>query len=329
MRPMPHDYAACRARQIAGDADADRLGHKAVLAVLKRHDEVTEDLRPIWGLMKAASETEYWNYVDDNDRTTTDQKNGHNLGWLYDGRIEVNRIRPAMTQFISALYPRRMEAVVEDDVTTSGDAKAAGLILNRVMRADRSRDRIKMVARQAIMFGGPGLKVGYDCDEDGEVLDQVWTVAVPAWELVLDRDARDWKQARYFGHAYYAPKHEIERDYCLEGLVGTTRDDFLGTRIEDSSKSERDRTDASDSGGKKDDDYVRVLELCNMVDSYSVGDNKYKGRFEVWVLGQGERSTCPRCRCPTTPAARSPTSCRACSTTRSTFPSAGRRRSRR
>ena len=165
-----------------------------------------------------------------------------------------------MTSFISALYPRRMEAVVERDVLTTGNEEAAALILNRVMNADRARDRIKMVARQSIMFGFPGLKVGYDRGMTNPV-DRTWTVAIPSWELLLDLDARDWSQARYFGHVYYLPKHEVERDYGLEGLKGTTRDDFLGTRLEDTSKASRDTEKATKDQGEKDDDFVRVLEL--------------------------------------------------------------------
>lgn len=289
---MHFDQAACAARQIAGDADKDKLGHKSVLSKIKLHDAQMEEERPVWGLMKAAESTDYWNFVDDNDKTVESTKNGQNLGWLYDGRIEVNRIKPAMTQFIAALYPRRMEAVVERNVLSTGNEQFSAMVLNAMMQQPRARDRIKMVARQSIMFGFPGLKVGFDRGP-GNPLDRVWTVAIPAWEMLLDRDARDWSQARYFGHIYYLPKHEVEEEYGLEGLTGTTRDDFLGTRLEDNSKSSRDVERSTHDQGEKDDDYVRVVELCNMVDTWKIGDCEYKGRFEVWVLGQGEKSRCP------------------------------------
>ena len=107
--------------------------------------------------------------------------------------------------------------------------------------------------------------------------------------MVLDHDVGDAEDERFRGHVYFRPKAEVEAEYGLENLAGVSRGDFLDPSAQTdhtrASAKKRKNIAPSDEGA-----FVRVLEICNLKDTIKDEDDPsivYKGRLEIYILGQG------------------------------------------
>tara|TARA_R110000737_G_scaffold290489_1_gene297121 strand:- start:565 stop:2319 length:1755 start_codon:yes stop_codon:yes gene_type:complete len=121
---------------------------------------------------------------------------------------------------------------------------------------------------------------------------------IPWWEMVLDSDVGDAEDERFRGHVYYRPKIEVEQEYGLTDLSGTNRDDFLSVGYSDknSKGAYGSKFSKRDSAESDNSNFVRVLEVCNLKDTYEDSENPgilYQGRLEIYVLGQGKKSQKP------------------------------------
>lgn len=281
------DYEALKNR----DFKDDHLSPRAVLNHVDAHDKEMRDKQPRMALAKASYITRFWEWVEGERAEQTDAP--FRLGRL--DRIQVNRIKPAITGYLNSLYPRRMKAIYGPDPAGTGDPDLAELVMNRWFGSNNVRDRILLSSRQALLYPGAGAKVGYDAGASSAI-DRVWIRAFPYWELVLDRDAHDWDDARFIGHAYYRPKHEVEEEYGLPELTGVSRVDYLSSTAlggHDDKASRSNRQDVTDDDKTH---FVRVVEVCNLVDEVEDESDpsiRYKGRLEIYVLDQGEMSSKP------------------------------------
>ena len=168
-------------------------------------------------------------------------------------------------------------------------SKAASSLANKVYRTHSGH--ILLELRQALLYPGSGIKIGYDPGH-GNPMDRVWMRVIPWWEIMLDRDVRDVEDERYRGHLYYRPIHEVEEEYGLQDLAGTSRLDFLAQKSQLDSKTTK-KTNEAPSDNQA---FVRVLELCNLNDRVRDENNPdivYDGRLEIYILGQGELSKKP------------------------------------
>lgn len=281
------DYESLKSRQF----DEDNLPPKAILNHVHMHDKEMRDKQPRMALAKASYITRFWEWVEGERNSQTDAP--FRLGRL--DRIQVNRIKPAISGYLNSLYPRRMRAIYGPDPAGSGDPELAELVMNRWFNSNNVRDRILLSSRQALLYPGAGAKIGYD-GGTASAIDRCWIRAFPYWELVLDREAHDWDDARFIGHAYYRPKHEVEEEYGLPELTGVSRVDYLSSTAlggHDDKASKSNRQDVADHDKTH---FVRVVEICNLVDEVedeSDSSIRYKGRLEIYVLDQGEMSNKP------------------------------------
>ena len=259
------------------DFSKDMLKPREVLDQLKAHDSRMNNEQSHMALAKAAYSTKFWRYIEGredyhtNDLSRMDQ-------------IEVNRIKPALSGYISSLYPRRIDVVVSSSPYTTGDAEKAEMVVNDWINQPLMRERILSASRQALLYKGSGAKIGYDPASEG--LSRVWMRVFPYWEMVLDSDVHDWEDARFFGHVSYRPRQEIVEEYGLEenDIGGSGREDYLGSYI---SGSKRVRTD-DETSTSDNEDFVRVLEFCNLVDDfYDTDGTRYEGRLEIYILDEG------------------------------------------
>ena len=253
------------------------------------HDKRMRDGREEWSLSKACYTTKYWNHVRGRNRSSK-----KDYARNTDINIEVNRLWGVITSYLSALYPQANRAVLGPDPAGLGDPSKAELTVNRWLGSNRIHKRIMTGLRQALLYPGSGAKVGYSPGR-GNPLDRVWMRIIPWWEMLLDSDVGDEEDERFRGHLYYRLKSEVEEEYGIEDLTGTSRDDFLdGMHREVNEKSRK-------YGNKKkaesdESAFVRVLELCNLKDVWKDPDNPdimYQGRLEIYVLGQGKLSKRP------------------------------------
>ena len=260
------------------DFTKDMLKPREVLDQVRAHDNRMDNDQSHMALAKAAYTTKYWRYIEGQE----DYNTNYELTRL--DQIEVNRIKPALSGYISSLYPRRIEVVVSQSPYTTGDPEKAELVVNDWMNQPLMRERILSASRQALLYKGAGAKIGYDPASEG--LSRVWMRVFPYWEMVLDSDVHDWEDARFFGHVSYRPKQEIIEEYGLEeeDIGGSGREDYLGSYI---AGTKRIRT-SEDTSVSDNQEFVRVLEFCNMVDDfYDTDGTRYKGRLEIYILDEG------------------------------------------
>jgi hypothetical protein len=266
--------------QIKGyDFTGDIIQPRNVMEHLRAHDARMEDDQPQMALNKAAFTTRFWHHIEG----VEDYQQHYELSRL--DQIEVNRIKPAISAYLSSLYPRRIEVVLSPSPYTTGNAEYAEMVANDWLNQPRMRDRVLTATRQALLYKGAGAKIGYDPAAEG--LSRVWMRVFPYWEMVLDCDVHDWEDARFFGHVSFRPKEEIIDEYGLEedDIGGTSRDDFLGSFA----ASARKRHGSDESAPSDSTAFCRVLEFCNLIDDFHDADgNVFKGRLEIYILDEGQ-----------------------------------------
>ena len=265
--------------------ETDQITSKLVHEFVRSHDKYSRNNRKDWSLYKHTYMTRYWEYMTGDDMPKRNRR-------LREVEVEVNRLWGVITSYLSALYPRASRVVLGPDPAGKGDPQKAELAINRLLASRKIHERVMSALRQSLLYPGSGIKVGYHHGR-GSSLDRVWMRVIPIWEMLLDNEVSDADDERFRGHLYYRPKHEVEKEYGLEDIAGTRRVDFLsGADTVADSKNNRPRYDKS----ADDNNFVRVLEFCNLVDHYVDPENpdiKYEGRLEIYVLGQGNDSKKP------------------------------------
>ena len=268
------------------DEEEDEITPKVVLEHVRAHDRRMRKGREDWAMAKASYMTQYWRHMRGNPVSPYSNK-------THDIDIEVNRMWGMLSSYLSALYPRAARTVISPDAMGTGDPEKAELVANRWLGSRRIHQRITSALRQALLYPGSGVKVGYHPGR-GSALDRVWVRVIPWWEMVLDQDVGDPEDERFRGHLYYRSKHEVEDEYGLESLTGVAREDFLSGRVADTGG--RSNTKHTEKAESDNSGFVRVLEICNLKDTIRDVDDPsilYQGRMEIYVLGQGKMSNKP------------------------------------
>ena len=274
------------------DYSSDQIPPKFIHEQLRAHDKKMRDKRNQWALTKACYTTNYWKHVRHRNYSGKQHQTRDN-----EINVEVNRLFGIITAYLSSLYPRSQRVITMPDPNGVGDSMKAELALNRFMESSRIHHRIMTALRQALLYPGCGAKVGYYAGR-GNPLDRVWMRVIPWWEMGLDSDVGDAEDERFRGHVYYRPKKEVEEEYGLSDLSGTERDDFLrvGYTGKDASSAAKRAYPKQDKASSDNSNFVRVLEVCNLKDTYEDKENPgifYEGRLEIYVLGQGKKSHKP------------------------------------
>ena len=266
-------------------SDKDQITPKLIHEFVRAHDRHARMNRKDWSLYKHTYVTRYWEYMTGDDMPKRNRR-------LREVEVEVNRLWGVITSYLSALYPRASRVILGADPAGKGDPQKAELAINRMLSSRKIHERVMTALRQSLLYPGSGIKVGYHHGR-GSALDRVWMRVIPVWEMLLDTEVSDVDDERFRGHLYYRPKIEVEREYGLSDLSGTRRVDFLSASdaVSDDYKN-RKRYEVAE----EDNNFVRVLEFCNLVDHYQDPENpdiKYEGRLEIYVLGQGNDSKKP------------------------------------
>ena len=266
-------------------SEKDQITPKLVHQFVRGHDKYARNNRKDWSLYKHTYMTRYWEYMTGDDMPKRNRR-------LREVEVEVNRLWGVITSYLSALYPRASRVVLSPDPTGKGDPEKAELAVNRMLSSRKIHERVMTALRQALLYPGSGMKVGYKHGR-GNPMDRVWMRVIPVWEMLLDTEVSDTDDERFRGHLYYRPKHEVEEEYGLKDLNGVRRVDFLsGSDTEADDYKNRKRYEVPND----DNNFVRVLEFCNLVDHYVDPENpemRYEGRLEIYVLGQGNDSKKP------------------------------------
>jgi len=265
----------------------DQLTPEIISEHLRSHDRKMYENRDEWALAKATYMTRFWRHVRGGGSYTSDTSRSRTS----DIDIEVNRLWQVIQAYLSALYPRAARTVMSPDPAGEGDPVKAELAVNRWLVSSKIHQRVMSALRQGLLYPGCGVKVGYTPGY-GNPLDRVWMRVIPWWEMILDSDVGDVEDERFRGHVYYRPVRDVEEEYGLEDLSGTERLDFLRDRSSVGTQSNK----GNDRAPSDNQAFVRVLEICNLVDIAKDKEDdsvEYKGRLEIYVMGQGALSKKP------------------------------------
>lgn len=276
--------------------DALELPPQAVLAQVRAHAAAIEQHAKHVARIDGAWQTRFWETWVGGD-TRADESFPMSI------RMEENRLWPIASTIRAALYPRAARVVVMPDYAGKGDAKKAQAVLNEWMMRKHMQDLVLFSILQILIGGYCGFKVGFE-PGTGRPVDRTQILVVPYWEVMLDRQITCIGQERFYGHKYFLPKVQVEQRYNLKDLRGMPKLEPsamiggpggqvgpAGGIVNDNQMNARIGAGANPTA---DGEWVEVLEWYNLVDPVTTRrGNTYKGRMEVYVLGQAELSQKP------------------------------------
>lgn len=242
-----------------------------VREALHEHDLRMAALSREFRAHRALWETAYWQSRPDgsvlSDRYTDVSDNGMI-------RVEVNRIHGYVTGFLGQLFSDDVKVKYGPSYSGDGNAVLTTNVINRVLHSVEMSKRITDCMRQGIIYRGAGIKVWVDHDPRiKNPLARVRASVVPWPELVLDRHVRDVGDARFYGHVYMEPSARVRRRFKIAGkLVTTTRPDVFADEKERGTDIRREPGMPYTHGNPLNQNFVRVLEVYNLVDDYVVGE---------------------------------------------------------
>tara|TARA_R110002020_G_scaffold46851_3_gene133463 strand:+ start:9029 stop:10669 length:1641 start_codon:yes stop_codon:yes gene_type:complete len=152
--------------------------------ILDEHDEFWEDQRQELVRFKAVYEMDFWE-EESADKTQI--------------RIQTNDGYGYIEGYQASLFARNPAVVVKTGVSGKGDPEKAKGVANYFL--GKSRSVIEGASRMALIY--PNSFIKYVPREADNVYDKVIPVAVPPWEVIVDRDAVRWDLQRYVAHIYW------------------------------------------------------------------------------------------------------------------------------
>lgn len=278
----------------------DEFTPERVRAEVEAHDAYMDECRPTLQLHKAMYETRYWDHA----RSQTQKgSRGATPDFRYGRKplIEINDFNVVVNAYVSALHKATQRVSCTQDLLGRGDPEKWAAVLNAWLGLKAQRDRVVRAFRQAESWHGCGLKIA-TISGTAPAHERVQFRVVPWWEVVLDRNVSDEADERFRGHVYWAPRRKVLELYPdLKGrnVTGQVRVDFLGAGGSDrnpgptNARRKVPDADVGTMSPASDNDCVRILEFYNLSDTHMIDGVEYRGRLEVYLLGQDKTFTTP------------------------------------
>lgn len=166
---------------------------QTVAAITSRHKTYWDKQRPELFRLKQCYETRMWD-----DRTGSDDRGFSSQAGI---NIEVPVGYETVETLMASLFTRQPGVVIRPGIQGNGSPdKAEALINNWTMR---NRRVIEDAARLALIY--PMSFVKLVPQDHPDPIRRVTAVAVPPWEVIIDRDAYRYDEQRFCGHIYYLP----------------------------------------------------------------------------------------------------------------------------
>ena len=210
--------------------------------IVTGHDKFWEDQRDELMRYKAVYEMDFWAESGD-DKTQI--------------RIQTNDGYGYIESFQSSLFAKNPSVVLKNGVRGKGDLdKASGVVNSFILK---SRTQVEGASRLALIYPNAFLKMVPTGKED--IYDSVVPVAVPPWEIIVDRDAVRWDMQRFVGHIYWLPVPEANEKFGsnLEEL-GQDIEYFFEDEASEGNKSNPAKIKPDDNDFK----YLKVIEIYDL-----------------------------------------------------------------
>ena len=217
---------------------------KELKAILEAHENYWEDQKKQLLRYKAVYEMDFWDeeLIFDNQI-----------------RIQTNDGYGYVESYQASLFAKNPAVIMKNGVQGKGDPEKSTKIVNNFMI--QARTEMENASRMAIIYPMSFIKLVPSDNKD--LFDKVLPVAVPPWEIIVDRDAARWDQQRFVGHIYWETVQEAQQRF-------NTSFKSLGEPIKhffDDEKQHREQ----DKGAIEDAvspmfQYVRIVEIYDLVE---------------------------------------------------------------
>lgn len=285
---------APRKTAIGNDDTSLQFGRIAMRTLIREHDNRSERVVKESKERIASYMTRFW-------ENRLGEVKGQDKFPL-ESRIEVNRLWSLTNTITSALYPTAARVAFMPDYSGRGDTSKAQAVMNDFLIRHAIQEQILSATTQTVIVGASGIKVAYE-PGTARPTDRVNWEVVPAWDMVLDESCTNIGRERYRGVMLWMPKQEAEAKYGvkLKGQAKVQPTSSLSTNGTNDSivvapTGQIDPFGQGTAGlsGDVDGEWVRVLEFYNLVDPMRTPQgHTFLGRFEIWILDQGEMSNAP------------------------------------
>ena len=218
------------------------LTPRSIKAIGEAHDRYWEEYRHELFKYKSAYETQFWS-----KHASQDQQIYIQTADAY-GYIE---------SYISSLFTRNPSVIVKGGIRGQGNAKVTEKITNDFLA--RQRNTIEDAARLALLYPMSFVKIIPTRSED--IYTKMDMVAVPPWEIIVDRDARRWEDCRYVGHKYYINLVDATHRFGSKQFDAVEKVDYFQKYMFEKDKD----ADFYDSSF----DYYKFIEITEIFDLHT------------------------------------------------------------
>jgi len=211
-----------------------------IKTIVSAHDTHWEEQKPTLYKYKRAYETRFWsNELYDRSQIVIETADAF-------GYIE---------SFVNSLFTRNPGIIAKKGLRGGGDPKKAAALANSFLLSQR--EVIEDAARLALIYPNSFLKLSPR--ESNDPLRRITAVAVPPWEIILDRQARRWDEQKYIGHTYFCSLADAREKFGAKKFDTLDLEEYFDEKEGDYDK---DRPEGDDLFK-----YIRLFEIYDLLNN--------------------------------------------------------------
>lgn len=226
--------------------EKDRI--QFIRAAVQQHTDYWDELRPQMRRYRNAYMTKFYDDMDSMDSDSSI-------------RVETADAYAAIESLMGSLFTKYPGIELSPDITGKGDLQLTKEISNNWLKTVRTQ--LESAARMALIYTHSFLKLAPR--ESNVLTSKIAMRAVPPWQVVLDRDAAAWEDARFIGHVYYLPVDEANDKFGNKKWQGTAQKDYFTDYERNTDRSYRSYGDGPDLPNEYL--YVEIVEMYDFVNS--------------------------------------------------------------
>jgi hypothetical protein len=168
---------------------------------------------------------------------------------------------------MASLFSRNPGIIFKDGLRARGNRKIAEHLANDFLL--RQRQSLEDAARMALIYPMSFAKLMPVESED--IYRRVDMLALPPWEVIVDRQARRWTDVRYVGHKYFLPLPEAKKKFGGKTFQAVRKTEYFEKAY---------KNDNDPNVNIEIFEFIEVVELYDLIDgmmyfwspNYSDGD---------------------------------------------------------
>lgn len=234
---------------------AYKLTPSTVQSITGRHKSYWDLQRPELFRLKNCYETRIFSGGEDSS-----SRSFNDIGGVV---IEVPVGYESVETLMASLFTRQPGVSIRPGIQGTGNAEKASAIINNWTL--RNRRIIEDAARLALIYPMSFVKLAPK--EHPDPIRRVTAVAVPPWEVIVDRDAYRWDEQRFCGHVYYLPLPDAKEKFGNKKFEAGERLEYWnkGGLSVDRGSGYGGPSQIGDSADENYFQFIKVVELYDFV----------------------------------------------------------------